>query len=96
MVDSIYIRTDHSKPTKYIEWQRENVDHRTGVVFEHGKLKNMRVKKDPDGRLSISGSLPKYLKGSNVETSTIGEVKWAIEKLCYEAGIYPDAARVYG
>ena len=50
---------------------------------------------DQDGRLGISGSLPKYWKGSNVETFKRTELIQAIGRLAYDTGVDPDAARVF-
>ena len=95
MIDSIYIRSAYAKPGKSIIWESSNRENRKGRIFRYGKLENLDVKQDLDGRLSIAGSIPKYFKGSNLETLSREELITALDKLTKEAGIEPEFTRVF-
>lgn len=95
VVDSVYILSNRANPGSRVVWTNDRVDHVTGLVFQYGKLENLRLRLDPDNRLKIEGSLPKYLFGSNIETLSRTDLIKAIDQLSLEAGIDADAARVY-
>ena len=96
MVDSLYIEASYARPGDKVVWKTIRSDLDTGAAFQSGTLRNLRLRQDSEGRLKVWGSLPKYLKGSNVDTFTRSEITEAVEKLAFEAGIDPDFTRVYG
>lgn len=60
--------------------QRENIKNETGEIICTGTLENLRLKINGE-HLSISGSIPKYLFGNNLESLTRKDTQTAIEKL---------------
>ena len=74
---------------------RETVDKHTGVITETGFLKNLFVRYNPAGVLSVRGSLPVFLRDSNVETMTRLEIQEAVLRLASRLGFDPHDARVF-
>ena len=95
MVDTALIQVRHAPRPTGLTGARETVDKRTGLVTETGYLKNLFVRYDPAGVLYVRGSLPAYLRDSNVETMTRLEIQKAILRLAARLGFDPHFARVF-
>ena len=95
MVDSIYILSNHSNPGKNITWKEETISRTTGLTSLSGHLNNLKVTLLEDGSLKAFGSLPKYLKGSNIDTFSWEELRASIDQLVIDTGIDPVETHVY-
>jgi hypothetical protein len=73
----------------YLTDLKEYTSKRGGVAVK-GNLSNMQVTAKEHG-LFINGSLPKYLQGHNISTSSYQDVLLAFEKLSDELRISPKA-----
>ena len=94
VVDSMYIETYDANPTAKVDWIQDLVDRKTGLLTVKGNLHNLRINDREDGRLTISGSIPKYLLGSNVHTLNYSDLTSAISQLSCDLGIDPTFAKV--
>ena len=63
--------------------------------MQTGYIKNMRVRLRPDGELTVCGSLPRFLLGSNVGTLRCAEVEEAVRSLAAAFDVRPEMCRVY-
>lgn len=95
VVDSVSIQVKHARPQAHLTKARESVDKRTGSVLETGYLGNLYVRLYPGGVLRVKGSLPAFLKGSNLRTLKRSGVEEAVTKLSDALGFDPDSARVF-
>ncbi|MGO8732187.1 MAG: phage/plasmid replication protein [Terriglobia bacterium] len=73
---------------------KEIIDRDTGEVRYSGRLKNLTVKVSPSS-IWLTGSLPKFHLGSNVETLSRKEISRAIEHLSDELNQPMAEARVF-
>ncbi len=71
------------------------MDDETGLAVVTGRLDNLYVRYHPAGVLGVNGSLPVYLKDSNVETTLRYEIREAARHLASRLGFDPHRARVY-
>jgi hypothetical protein len=96
MYDSVTIFVDSQVEPVLSNLNRlkEIVDHQTGERIITGNYRNLRVKVNYNG-FSISGSLPKYFFGNNLEVLTKQTTYAAIESLSDIFGVAVDAGRVY-
>lgn len=71
----------------------ERTNARTGMFYHVGKLDNLRVKSTPDG-VSITGSLPRFHFGSNLETLTCQQTGHVLQRLSDTLGLPIESAKV--
>ena len=91
----MYIFSNHSNPGNNIAWKEETISRTTGLTSLSGYLNNLKVTLLEDGSLRAFGSLPKYLKGSNINTFSWEELRASIDQLVIDTGIDPLETHVY-
>ena len=79
-IDRAMIGGNFSSIATYLESAKQNTDLETGEVYTFGKLDRLNVSIYTGG-VSIEGSLPKFLLGSNVYTLDRHLTAQAIEKI---------------
>ena len=95
MIDTIRFQAFPVRSLPPLEKRRETADPTTGLYMQTGYLGNMRVRLRPDGELTVCGSLPRFLLGSNVGTMRRVEVEEAVRSLAAAFDVRPEACRVY-
>lgn len=94
-IDSAMVGEQYSTIANYLDEANTQVNHQTGEVKTFGSLEGLKVSIFVGG-LSVIGSLPKYLYGSNICTLDRHTTSQAIEKLSDALHLKADEASVTG
>ena len=94
-IDSAMVGEQYPTIANYLEEANTQINHQTGEVKTFGSLEGLKVSIFVSG-LSVVGSLPKYLYGSNVYPLDRHTTAQAIAKLSDALHLYADEASVTG
>lgn len=94
-IDSAMVGEQYPTIANYLEEANTQINHQTGEVKTFGSLEGLKVSIFVGG-LSVVGSLPKYLYGSNVYPLDRHTTVQAIAKLSDALHLYADEASVTG
>lgn len=94
-IDSAMVGEQYPTIANYLEEANTQINHQTGEVKTFGSLEGLKVSIFVGG-LSVVGSLPKYLYGSNVYPLDRHTTAQAIAKLSDALHLYADEASVTG
>ncbi len=100
MIDKLKLWADmaivggcYSMLTNYLDCGKEETDIKTGEIRTYGTIEGLKVAIYTGG-LSIVGSMPKFLYGSNVYTLDRHKIEQAIEKISDTLHIQTEKAKV--
>ena len=93
-LDRCDIGEQYPKISQYLDEAREQTDLKTGEVRTFGSLQGLKVSLYVGG-ISIVGSLPKYLYGSNIYPLDRQTTQEALRKVADALHISLDEAKVW-
>ena len=94
-IDRAIIGEQHPNIANYLDNANTHTNHQTGEIWTFGSLEGLKVSIFGGG-LSVVGSLPKFLYGSNVYPPDRHATAQAIEKLSDALHLQADEANVTG